>query len=92
MGLIYWWSRAASLMPEVVNFAASAPGLGPLLKAAGGIHQDRSSLPKFARQTFRSWFDGRGRRRGARKVVVGAGGAGSAYPKRRALEVAGLRG
>ncbi|HEX6141331.1 MAG TPA: FAD-binding and (Fe-S)-binding domain-containing protein, partial [Geminicoccaceae bacterium] len=69
MGLIYWWSRVASLMPGVVNFAASAPGLSPLIKAAGGIHQDRS-LPTFARQTFRRWFGRRGRRPGSGPRVV----------------------
>jgi FAD/FMN-containing dehydrogenase/Fe-S oxidoreductase len=62
MGLIHWWAAMASLMPELVNFLGSAPGLGALTKALGDIAQERA-MPKFARQTFRSWFRHRGRRR-----------------------------
>jgi len=55
MGWIHWWARAASLVPELVNFAGSAPGLSTLVKAVGGIARERP-MPAFARQTFRSWF------------------------------------
>ena len=70
MGLIYWWARAAALVPGLVNFASRTPGLSSLIKAAGGIHQKRS-LPAFAPQTFRSWFDGREQRpAGGRRVIL----------------------
>jgi Fe-S oxidoreductase len=60
MGLIYWWSRLASLVPRMANAVANAPGLSPLLKRAGGVHPDRK-IPAFAPRSFRSWFRGRDR-------------------------------
>src|SRR6202012_4962322 len=53
MGLIHWWSKAASLMPNVVNYLGRAPIIGDLLKWLGGISQKRS-MPQFAPQTFRA--------------------------------------
>ncbi len=41
MGWIYWWSRVASLAPDVVNFFSQTPGLSAVAKFAGGISQDR---------------------------------------------------
>ncbi len=55
MGLVHSWARLASLVPELANLAASAPGIGELLKAVADVAPQRA-LPKFARQTFRSWF------------------------------------
>jgi Fe-S oxidoreductase len=55
MGLIHWWARAASLMPEVVNAATQSPLLGPLLKWLGGVSPKRR-VPAFAPQTFQDWF------------------------------------
>ncbi len=54
-GWIYWWSRLASLMPEMVNFLSKAPLTAFLMKAAAGVAQERR-IPKFAEQTFRHWF------------------------------------
>ena len=55
MGLIMVWARLAALAPGFVNRLIRAPGLGRLLKAAGGIAPERE-LPPFAPRTFRSWF------------------------------------
>lgn len=58
MGLVYYWSRLASLMPGLANAVAGAPLVGRLAKWAGGIVQERP-LPRFAPQTFRRWFSKR---------------------------------
>ncbi len=58
MGLIYWWARAASKTPNLVNRALGAPGIGRLLKKIGGIAPERE-MPRFARRTFGDWFDTR---------------------------------
>ena len=58
MGLIYWWARLASLAPGLVNAAARAPLLSQAAKRIGGIAPERS-LPRFAEQTFVSWFRSR---------------------------------
>ena len=55
MGLIHWWSRLASLAPEIVNFFTHAPVIGNAIKALGGIAQERT-VPSFAPQTFKQWF------------------------------------
>jgi ferredoxin len=55
MGMIYWWSRAASLMPGVVNLLTQTPGLSVLAKYAGGLARERR-MPAFPRETFRDWF------------------------------------
>src|SRR5205807_1840975 len=52
MGLIYWWSRLAALVPEAVNFVTHAPVLSRVLKAMGGIAPQRK-VPVFAPQTFK---------------------------------------
>jgi FAD/FMN-containing dehydrogenase/Fe-S oxidoreductase len=61
MGLIHRWARLAALAPELVNAAGSVPGLSTLVKMIGDIAPERP-LPKFARQTFKSWFRRRPRR------------------------------
>jgi FAD/FMN-containing dehydrogenase/Fe-S oxidoreductase len=72
MGLIFWWARLASAAPELVNLAGSTPGLSRLVKLAGGIAEQRP-LPKFARQTFKSWLRNRNtRRRSDSKVILWA--------------------
>ncbi len=60
MGLIWWWSRAASRLPRVTNALTHAPGLSALIKLAGGIAQERD-IPRFASETFRDWFSRRER-------------------------------
>ncbi len=63
MGLIYWWSRLASLAPWLANFFTQTPVLRDAMKLAGGIAPERQ-LPLYAPQTFRDWF----RRRDARNA------------------------
>ncbi|MCO5099708.1 MAG: FAD-binding oxidoreductase [Burkholderiaceae bacterium] len=58
MGLIHWWSRLASHMPALANFATQTPGVSALVKAAGGIAQQRK-MPAFAARTFTQWFHAR---------------------------------
>ncbi|MGE0472017.1 MAG: FAD-binding and (Fe-S)-binding domain-containing protein [Nitrospirales bacterium] len=55
MGLIYWWSRVASKFPTAVNTVTHAPLLGHLIKKIGGIAPQRD-IPRFASQTFTTWF------------------------------------
>jgi FAD/FMN-containing dehydrogenase/Fe-S oxidoreductase len=55
MGMIYWWSRAASLMPGFANLLTQTPGLSAVVKFAGGLAQERR-MPAYARETFRDWF------------------------------------
>src|SRR5690606_11605326 len=57
-GWIYWWSRLASLMPEVVNFLTQNPVTGSIAKQIAGVSPFRK-IPKFAESTFRSWFRNR---------------------------------
>jgi len=59
MGLIYWWARMASKVPRLANLVTHAPGLSKLVKRAGGIAVERDA-PRFATQTFTSWFAKRG--------------------------------
>jgi FAD/FMN-containing dehydrogenase len=54
-GWIDKWSRAASLWPGLVNLAATTPGVRALVKAAAGMSQ-RRSIPEFAPETFKAWF------------------------------------
>jgi Fe-S oxidoreductase len=61
MGLIGRWARFASIAPAVANFMTHAPGIAGTVKRSAGIAPERDA-PRFARQTFRSWF----RRRGSR--------------------------
>ncbi|HXS36826.1 MAG TPA: FAD-linked oxidase C-terminal domain-containing protein, partial [Flavipsychrobacter sp.] len=72
-GLVYWWSRLASLMPGVANFIMHAPILSDLFKKAGGIAPQRT-LPKFAATTFRDWFKNRNKKTatGKQKVILWA--------------------
>jgi Fe-S oxidoreductase len=56
--LIYFWAKLASLMPDLANLAARAPGLSHVLKFAAGYAQQRK-LPLFATQTFREWWNER---------------------------------
>ena len=55
MGLIHYWCRAASLMPQLANAAMQAPGTGKIIKKLGGIAPERD-MPRFASETFDTWF------------------------------------
>ncbi len=71
MGLIMWWGRIGSRIPRLANFMTQTKGLERVSKRLGGIAPQRS-MPKFARQTFRSWFERseHGGRRDARRVML----------------------
>jgi FAD/FMN-containing dehydrogenase/Fe-S oxidoreductase len=55
MGLIYWWSRLATLQPGVVNFLTQTPPFSTVAKWMGGIAPQRR-IPTFAPETFKHWF------------------------------------
>jgi FAD/FMN-containing dehydrogenase/Fe-S oxidoreductase len=59
MGLIHWWARLAALAPRLANRAGRAPLLGSLARRVGGI-DPRRDIPRFADETFRSWWRGHG--------------------------------
>jgi Fe-S oxidoreductase len=69
MGLIHRWARMASLAPELVNWAGSTPGSSALVKMLAHIAPERS-LPKFARQNFKSWFRRRAKRAQTESKVI----------------------
>lgn len=54
-GLIFRWSRMASLMPAAANFLTQTPGISRMVKAIAGVAPQRP-VPKFAGQTFRRLF------------------------------------
>ncbi len=58
MGRIATWARAAQLAPGLVNLAARVPVLEDAAKWVAGIAPQRQ-LPRFARRTFRQWFERR---------------------------------
>lgn len=57
-GLMYWWARAASLAPGLVNTLTQTPGLREVAKALASVARQRR-IPLFAPQTFRAWFAAR---------------------------------
>ncbi|HEX5258751.1 MAG TPA: FAD-binding and (Fe-S)-binding domain-containing protein [Sphingomicrobium sp.] len=65
MGLIERWARVASYAPAIVNTVARTP----VAKWAAGVHRD-AQLPKFATQTFRSWFRERAKGMGGDRVLL----------------------
>ncbi len=52
------WARIASKVPGLVNLATQLPFLRDIAKLAAGMPQQRS-IPAFAPQPFRAWFEGR---------------------------------
>ncbi len=52
------WARLASHVPGLVNLTTQLPGFRTLAKMASGMPQQRS-IPAFAPQTFRHWFERR---------------------------------
>jgi FAD/FMN-containing dehydrogenase/Fe-S oxidoreductase len=58
MGLIMLHARVAQHAPRLANALPRVPVIGGALKRAAGISAQRE-LPRFARQTFRTWFDAR---------------------------------
>ncbi len=68
LGLIYWWARAASHAPRVVNFFSQTPGLRWIAKKVAGIAQERQ-IPAFAHEPFSTAFQGAGDA-GAPRVIL----------------------
>ncbi|MEO8799237.1 MAG: FAD-binding and (Fe-S)-binding domain-containing protein [Polyangiaceae bacterium] len=69
-GLIDKWARLASIAPSFVNALTQAPGLSALAKLVAGVHSKRT-IPQFATETFRAWFDARkGARTSPKKVLL----------------------
>ena len=54
-GLIYWWSRLASYVPELVNFLTQSPLLSAGAKLLAGVAPERR-IPRFAARTFKERF------------------------------------
>jgi FAD/FMN-containing dehydrogenase/Fe-S oxidoreductase len=59
MGLIMVHARLASRVPGIANALLRTPGLGSLIKRAGGI-SPRREMPPFAAEPFTAWFARRG--------------------------------
>ncbi|MGH9501338.1 MAG: FAD-binding and (Fe-S)-binding domain-containing protein [Terriglobales bacterium] len=55
---IDFWARLASKAPGLVNLATQIPFLRDIAKLAAGMPHQRS-IPTFAPQTFRAWFEQR---------------------------------
>jgi Fe-S oxidoreductase len=55
LGLIDKWARIASRTPRLANAMTHAPGLSAVVKSVGGVAKERRA-PRFAEQTFTSWF------------------------------------
>jgi len=68
LGRINEWAVMASHAPGLVN-SLSCSFLARPVKRALGIHPNRE-LPRFAKQTFRAWFDGRNGATDSRPQVV----------------------
>jgi Fe-S oxidoreductase len=67
LGLVMWWARAAAKAPLLANLLAD----NPLGKRLAGIAPQRTP-PRFAAESFASWFGRRGgpRVQGGRRVIL----------------------
>jgi FAD/FMN-containing dehydrogenase/Fe-S oxidoreductase len=68
-GNIDLWARLASNVPGLVNLTTQLPFLRDLAKLVAGIPAERS-IPAFAPQTFRAWFQRRIFRRAEGPPVI----------------------
>lgn len=57
-GWIFRWARMASIFPPLFNFLMHAPALKQMIQSVGGM-TSRRDFPKFARVSFRTWFEKR---------------------------------
>jgi Fe-S oxidoreductase/FAD/FMN-containing dehydrogenase len=60
VGLIYWWARLGSQVPQLANLFTQTPFLSAAVKLAAGMAMERH-IPPLARRTFRQWFRSRPR-------------------------------
>jgi Fe-S oxidoreductase len=63
------WARLASNVPGLVNLATQLPFVRDIAKLAAGMSPERS-VPAFAPQTFRAWFNRRQPRNPGGSVVT----------------------
>ncbi len=68
-GMLDQLGAAGATLPQLTNFLASAPLLSYFAKEITGVHQDRP-LPKFAEETFTSWYKRRPVSSKGRKIVL----------------------
>jgi Fe-S oxidoreductase len=68
-GFIDRWAELASVSPGLANFFTQSPGLSAVSKRIAGAAPQRA-IPKFAKQTFKSWFFSRQPRLVRGKKVV----------------------
>ena len=69
LGLIYWWARAASKLPRAANALTQTRGISTIVKRLGGIAPERDA-PRFATETFRTWYRRRSPRNEGGQTVV----------------------
>jgi FAD/FMN-containing dehydrogenase/Fe-S oxidoreductase len=67
-GYIDLWARAASHAPGFANLFTQLPIVRDISKRIAGIPQQRS-IPAFAKQTFKAWFEKRGSYQGTASAV-----------------------
>jgi Fe-S oxidoreductase len=68
LGWIWWWARAASHAPGLVNWLGRTGPFAKLAKGLAGVHPART-LPAFASRTFRSQYEAGVKGGGRGKVV-----------------------
>jgi FAD/FMN-containing dehydrogenase/Fe-S oxidoreductase len=54
-GLVHYWARLGSAVPQLANLVTHAPGVAAFAKLAVGMAQART-IPAFAPTTFKRWF------------------------------------
>jgi FAD/FMN-containing dehydrogenase/Fe-S oxidoreductase len=69
LGLVDRWARIGAIAPRFTNFVNHTPVLEQMVKLATGISLKRQ-IPRFAKQTFRNWFESRPSRSAPDKVVL----------------------
>jgi FAD/FMN-containing dehydrogenase/Fe-S oxidoreductase len=69
-GLIHVWAAFAKVAPALVNFVNRAPLISDVIKKIIGVAPQRQ-MPRFARETFKSWFAKRPvHNRGKSRVIL----------------------
>jgi len=68
-GLMYWWASAAGHVPRAANFVTQTPVLRGIAKSLVSMAPERR-IPRFARQTFRDWFNKRAPRNSDKPTVM----------------------
>jgi Fe-S oxidoreductase len=64
LGLMPWWGQVAARAPRLVNGLSQSPPIALRTKRLLGMAEQRE-IPRFASQTFRSWFVDRSASAGA---------------------------